>query len=64
MFKAKFSLLVVNRWQIVSQITGPAVFQMLTCKNVEDIWHLLFEEECLNMNWNGNLDSSIVRAPG
>ena len=26
---------------------------------VESIWHLSFEEERLNMNWNGNLDSSI-----
>ena len=41
-----------------SQTTGPVVFQILTCKKVESIWHLSFQEERLNMNWNGDLDSS------
>ena len=35
-------------------------FHFLTCKNVEDIWHLLFEEECLKVNWNKNQDSSMA----
>ena len=38
------------------------IFQLLTCKNVEGIWHLSFQEERLNMNWNGNLDSSIGKS--
>ena len=35
---------------------------MLTCKKVESIWYLPFQEESLNMNWNGNLDSSIGKS--
>ena len=28
----------------------------------ESVWHISFQEECLNMNWNGNLDSSIGKS--
>jgi hypothetical protein len=28
----------------------------------ESFWHLSFKEEHLNMNWNGNLDSSIGKS--
>jgi hypothetical protein len=35
---------VVNRWQIVLQTIGPAVFQMLTCKNLKlvFVFHKIF----------------------
>ena len=46
----------------MSQTTGPVVFQLLTCKKVESICHLSFQEERLNMNWSGNLDSSIGKS--
>ena len=28
----------------------------------ESVWHLSFQEEYLNMGWNGNLDSSIGKS--
>ena len=48
---------MVKRWQIVSQTTEPVAFQ-----KVENTWHLPFQEERLQMNWNGNLDSSIGKS--
>ena len=33
-------------------------FKCLHVKS-ERVWHLSFQEEYLNMNWNGNLDSTI-----
>ena len=30
----------------------------------ESVWHLSFQEERLNMNWNGNLDNSIGKSAG
>ena len=49
-------------FKIVSQTTEPVVFQILTCKKVENIWHLSFQEERLNMDWNGCLDGSIGKS--
>ena len=31
-------------------------------KRLASVWHLSFQEERLNMNWNGNLDSSIGKS--
>ena len=31
-------------------------------KESESIWHLPFQEERLNMDWNGNLSSSIGKS--
>ena len=47
MKKGKISLLVVSRWQIVSQIIPPCELHV-------------FQEEGLNMNWQLNQDSSMV----
>ena len=47
---------------MADSVTDHRAFQMLTCKKVESIWHLLFQEERLNVNWNGNLDSSIGKS--
>ena len=53
---------MVNRWQIVSQTTGPADFKCLHVKKRESVWHLSFQEERLNLNWNGSLGSSIGKS--
>ena len=39
-----------------------SIFLMLTSKKEESIWHLPFQDEGLNINWNGNLDSSIGKS--
>ena len=41
-------------------IYGPADFNCLHLKS-ESVWCLSFQEERLNMNWNGNLDSSVSK---
>ena len=39
-------------------MTSNSDFKCLHVKS-ESVWHLSFQEERLNMNWNGNLDRSI-----
>ena len=58
----KQTFIVLIRWQIVSQTTGPADFKCLHVKS-KSVWHLSFQEELWKMSWNGNLGSSIGKSP-